>query len=352
MPPFQAKHSPGELIEIVRVDSLIVSPAAPARVSQSAWDEGRREAGRSDAPTARAITQRLGVTWPQLLRIAHGDPDDALRALGNAAADKGRKGLTLPLLAVALRQAAVRLGQEGLSRTDYRKARERIVAGARGTRSAGRVERMMPELTQIETVLGQNKMSWDDGLRMAGLELPERTDNSGLDERGALGAFIEDLGKLPRSAKHLLDWARDRKVSVKYPKRAKFEAAVAEITRQRKRDGLPALLVAERKEHRAVAATETSGPAARTPEWEKPEIIVGLARAIRILGPGKQLTQRALKAVAEAHPGQGIPSWSPVDRRRRTHHPDESWRDWVAEATAVANGPADLSTARSGPPPA
>lgn len=154
MPPFQAKHSPGQLINIVRAVSLSVSEDDPERVTQSAWDDGRADAGHPDAPTARAIVQRLGVSWGRLLRIAHGNPDVALRALGNAAADKGRKGLTLPRIAVALRQAALRLDKPGINRTDYKRARELIIAAARRAGRTASVQRALPELTQIETVLG------------------------------------------------------------------------------------------------------------------------------------------------------------------------------------------------------
>lgn len=313
-------------------------------MTQSAWDEGRAGAGHPDAPTARAIVQRLGVAWSRLLQIAHGGPDDALRALGNAAADKGRKGHTLPRAATALRQAALRLDKPGVTRGDYRKARGQIIAAARRAGRSASVTRALPDLTQMETVLGQNNMSWEDGLVFAGLQLPERVENQGLDERAAARAFVEDLGKLPRSAKQLKGWAHSRKLSIRHPRRALLDDAVAEIQRERAAARQPDLEVADRGEHQVAPAgpAAANGRPARAAEWNKPEIIAGLARAIRILGAGKQLTQRALKEVAEANPGRGIPSWSSVDRRRRTHHPEETWQEWVAEAAALARTPREL----------
>lgn len=141
-------------------------------------------------------------------------------------------------------------------------------------------------------------MSWEDGLVFAGLDLPDRPDNRGADELAATRAFVEELGKVPRSAKQLRQWAQDRKRSIRMPLRAALDAAVAEIQSEQAAKGQPALTIAEPGDHRAAtrpAATPTNGRPARTREWETPEIILGLARAIRILGPGRQLTQRKLK---------------------------------------------------------
>lgn len=107
------RHTPLELLALVREVAALAAQAGPEKATQAAWDSSRADAGHSDAPRARSICDRLGVSWPRLLRITHGNPDNALRALGNLAADKGRKGHTLPRVAVALRQAALRLGKPG-----------------------------------------------------------------------------------------------------------------------------------------------------------------------------------------------------------------------------------------------
>lgn len=337
MTRFEAQHSPRQLLDIVRAVSVAASPKSPAQATQRAWDATRANAGHPDVPQARAIVQRLGVPWERLLRIAHSDPDDALRALGNASADKGRKGHTLPRIATAMRQAAVRLDKPAITRTDYRRGRDQILAGARDRAARAIAERALPELTQIETVLGQHDMSWDDALIHAGLQLPEPSAGSrGLDVGVALRVFAEQSGKLPRSANQLVAWANAQKVSIRRPPRARFEQAVTELQAGRAAAGQPELPVAGRGEHRDAPGVPVGSPAARKRQWSKAEIIIGLARAIHLLGRGGQLTQRTLKDLAADHSGHGIPSWSSVDRCRRRHHPDETWVQWRHEAEQLA----------------
>jgi hypothetical protein len=87
--PPAPRHTPLELLAIVREVAAVAAPVQPMKTTQAAWDSSRADAGHPDAPRARSICDRLGVPWPRLLAIAHGNLDDALRALGNLAADKG-----------------------------------------------------------------------------------------------------------------------------------------------------------------------------------------------------------------------------------------------------------------------
>lgn len=139
-------------------------------------------------------------------------------------------------------------------------------------------------------------------------------------------AFAAELAAVPRSAEQLREWGQLRKYSMAKPPAAATNAAIAAFQAERADAGLPALPVCARGAHRVKAAggTGDAGPARRTHEWKKPEVIAGMARAIRILGFGKQLTQDRLKQIAKENPGRGIPSWSSVDRRRE--HPGETWQ--------------------------
>lgn len=211
-------------------------------------------------------------------------------------------------------------------------------------RERATAERALPELTQIETVLGQNEMTWDDGLVFAGLEKPRRKFIEGLDELEATKAFVEDLDKLPQHTKQLIEWGAARGIAVARARRERFDAAVKTITAERAAAGDPPLRVAARRDHLTSSSGLSPGaelPTGRSPSWTKPQVIVGMARAVRLLN-GKQLTQRTLKEIAEAKPSTGIPSWSSVDRCRRRYYPDETWRDWVTEATAMAKTPGAL----------
>jgi hypothetical protein len=240
---------------------------------------------------------------------------------------------------VALRQAAVRLGTKTLSRSDYQRAREEIVALTQDPAARRKVERAMPTLTSIETVLAQNAMDWEDGVTMVGLNAHEARSVAGMSIDAAVRAFLAEIGKLPRSANQLRNWTRERSVSLAQASAAEFKSALANI--QQHTDGT--VPVAKPRDHRrseAQAPAAVAGPPARSAEWRKPQVIAGLAKAIRILGPGAQLTQRSLKEIARSHPGQGIPSWSPVHRCLTKQHPGETWDEWRRQAEQLAGGPA------------
>jgi len=322
---FQAQHSPTQLLDIIRVVSRTADPDQPEKVTQRAWDDARTDAGHPDAPRAHSITQRLQVPWSRLLVIANGNPDDALRALRQTASDKGRKDLALHAVATAMRQAATRLSAGTLNRGDYQRARQQILAGTRKPPARRVAERAMPTLTSIETVLAQNQMSWDDGLNMAGLQPPPAAGSvAGLDEEAATRAFVADIGKLPANGTQIRKWAASRGVSLQHHL---VSARLKDAANLIQAETDEPIQVAGRGEHHT-ASTDGAGadaPARRVREWAKPQVIAGMAKAITLLGPGQQLTQRSIKEVARDHPGQGIPSWSVVHRCRTRHHREETW---------------------------
>lgn len=340
VPPFTASHTPLELLEIVRVVSLRADPQAPTSVSGRVWDAHRAPAGHPDAPRAFSIAQRLGVPWRDVLRVAHEPADNRWRLLANFQADKGRKGVTLAAVFVALCQAAHRLGQPSVNRSDYTRARELILASSRRTRHAAIAERAMPQLTQIEELLRRNKLTWEQAVRQAGLEGPPRVDQRGLSLEDAVGAFIDDVGRLPRHLHQLRAWARARGVSLEHIRTGgapEFRQASAAVIEQRKRDGLPAVDLAPTKTQFTRSDDQPAGgPPARRRFWTRATLIEGMALAVELLGPGRQLDQRSLKQIAAERRDLPIPSYSVVHRYLRKHHPDESWEQWRSEAEQLA----------------
>lgn len=324
------------LLDAVREVARAAGGADPMRVTQASWDANRAKAGRSDVPRAHSIAQRLRITWPQVLKLAHGRQSDALRALNSLQADKGRKRLTLPAISTALRQAALRLEQPGIDRGDYRRAREQILASSRRAHNAT-AERSLPTLTQIDLVLRQNNMNWAEALQLAGLGAPKRADFSGLDQETSLRLFADEVGGVPVGPVQLREWAAEiRKVSIVHPTNDGLKAAIVSLQASRADDGLPPLPVAARQAHRAaVTTTPLVGPRTRRREWTRAEIIDGLVAAIGVLD-GQQLTQARLKAAAKDHPGQNIPSWSAVTGCIRRKHPDQTWEQWRREAERLA----------------
>jgi hypothetical protein len=341
VPPFEPRHSPLELLEIVRAVSLYVDPDQPATVSGRRWDAGRSSAGHADAPRAFSIAKRLGVSWPALLRVAHLEPDLAWRRLANLQADKGRKGVTLDGVFIALRQAALRLGAPSVDRTDYKAAREGLVAASRRTRRGRAVERAVPELTQIEEVLRRNGLSWEQALEQAGLAPPESKRRRGVEFEQLARAFIDQFGRLPRNYVQLRRWAEATGTSFPAPRKGQAEQArlaIAAVLDGRWRAGLPDLPIAS-----ADLTFENTGPRLGTParikQWDRERLIAGMALAVELLGPGQQLDQRSLKRIAADRRDLPIPSYSTVNRHLRKHHPNETWEQWRREAMTRARTP-------------
>lgn len=339
MPPFTARHSPLELLEIVRAVSQHTAPDAPTRLSGRQWDLGRVGAGHAQAPRAFSIAKRLGVAWSDVLRVAHTDAENMWRLLANLQADKGRKGITLAGVFVALRQAAHRLDQPSVNRTDYARARDQILKSTRRTRHAGTAARAIPSLTQVEELLRQHGLDWSQAVKQAGLAQPPRPSHSGLTPDEAVRTFIADVGKPPHSHRQLRRWSSARQISIKEgPKpAAATRAAIDAVLEERRQAGLGEL---PRADANAVfersATTRVTGPVKLRKKWNRETLLDGMALAVNLLGAGQQLDQRSLKRVAAERRDLPIPTYSTVNRHLRTNYPDETWEQWRREATTRA----------------
>lgn len=340
MPKFTPAHNDLELLAIVRQVAEEAAPEDPLSVSGPVWDKHREAAGRDDAPRASSIARRLGMSWSTVLRVAYADRSDALRQLNNLRADKSRKNIKLTGVVLALRQAAVRLDQQDLDRSDYTRAREQILAPSARTRHAHIAEKAVPSLTQIEEVLRQNDMSWEDAVRRAGLRVPNINKGAhGLGIREAVEAFVKDTGKLPRDSQQIRHWARERRVSLRRRTGEQFGAltkqAIAELVAARKAAGEPELAVAD--VHEQFTGTEPVTDKRPTKkDWTRESLIAGMALATRELPPGEVLSQRALKRIAAQRRDLPIPSYSVINRHLRKDYPAETWEEWRQAAARLA----------------
>jgi hypothetical protein len=191
----------------------------------------------------------------------------------------------------------------------------------------------MPALTQIETVLAQHEMSWEDALEAAGLEPPARFDDSGLDAEAGVRAFVENVGALPRSASQLREWAQATGTSIENLLWPAVQKATALVQREHTASGKPPLAVAKLGEHLAGdSSTSRNDRPSRKREWDKQQVLAGLTLAVTMLD-GQQLTQRSLKQLVKDNPGCGVPSWSSVDRCLRANAGD-TWEQYRRDAEA------------------
>ncbi len=334
VPPFQPRHSPLELVEIVRVVSLHVDARAPQTVSGRRWDDGRAGAGHPDAPRAFSIAKRLEVSWSDVLLVAHIEPELAWRRLSNLRSDKGRKGITLDRVLLALRQVAVRLDKPGIDRSDYERAREEMIAASRRARRGDAVDRAIPERTQVEELLRRHGLSWEEGLQRAGLSNPERKNRRAAPLVELVRSFVDEHEQLPRHFKQLERWANAHSISITRAGKGDGEAAaeaIAAVVTERRDAGLPELPIAP--SNMAFTATgRVTGARAHIRDWDREKLIAGMALAVEILGPGAQLDQRSLKRIAAERRDLPIPSYSTVNRHLRRHYPDDTWEQWRREA--------------------
>lgn len=336
VPPFQPRHSPLELLEIVRVVSLHVDADAPHAVSGRRWDDGRAGAGHQDAPRAFSIAKRLEVSWPDVLLVAHLEPELAWRRLNNLRADKGRKGITLDRVLLALRQAAVRLDKPGIDRTDYERAREEMIAASRRARRGDAVDRALPERTQVEELLRRHGLSWEEGLQRAGLSTPERKNRRAAPLVELVRSFVDEYEHLPRHFKQLERWANAHSISITRAGKGDGQAAaeaIAAVVTERQAAGLPELPIAASNMVFSATGRVTGARArAHIRDWDREKLIAGMALAVELLGPGAQLDQRSLKRIAAERRDLPIPSYSTVNRHLRRHYPADTWEQWRREA--------------------
>jgi hypothetical protein len=304
-------------------------------------DRGYSISSVFDLPQAKHLAQQLGLTWRQVLNAAFTAPDDTLRHLRQVAADKSRVGLTLPVLYQSLRQAARRINSTTLDRTDYQRAREQMIAAARRAGAGAAAEQSMPSLAQVDIALRREGLSWDQALGNAGLQRARKA-RAALSAAEAVGAFVEDLEALPRNLSQLRRWAVARQAATVGITSAVFDQAVADLAAERASGGLPELPIAQpqaEQEPGQLDASVLPPRIAAAGSWDRQRLILGMAKATRLLADGEVLDQRALKRLARDNPGQGIPSYNQVDRCRKRDHPAETWAEWVREAQAVARQP-------------
>ena len=144
----------------------MVEPGGPQAVSQRAWDAARTKSRFPDAPSARAICDRLGFTWPELLDLAQADDELKDYRLGHRHGEQDQDWLTPEHAIAMLRLVALRLDTQELTRAAYRRERATLLASHRRKwRHGGQL--LIPNEDQVVAVCG----AWDAALAAAGLEV-------------------------------------------------------------------------------------------------------------------------------------------------------------------------------------
>lgn len=324
---FTPTHSRDRLLQVVHEVSVHADPAAPADVSQRRFNAARAVAGHPDCPQAHAIAERLGVSWPLLLRTVH-TTDNRSRLVSVLASDRGRKGITLDHVLTAIRLVARYLRVSALSLSEYDRGREELVAGdKRAWAHGGQAELMFPTRNQIDEVLHQNELTWTEALARAGLERAGSA-HRGMSVADAVALFAADTGHVPFSNVQMRSWAKQTGHVVVNHLWADVEPAIAEFQRQRE---VPLPTWPRGKSFEGV--TTTVPPRRRKPKHHRSpeEIVRGLTIAFDFLKPGEALGERTLKRISKQYIDEDIPSWGAVVTAIEKC-PGASWDKWLDEA--------------------
>lgn len=306
------------LLRAVREVAAVASPGHPSATTQRAFDAAREDSpGHAGLPPARRITERLGLSWREVLAVAHEPEAEQNRLLAVKTREPAEDWLTAGHAATVLGLVAARLGRAGLSQRDYRVERERIAARDR-TRWRNGARLLLPTDAQVIAAVG----SWDDALRAAGLAT--LVECGGPAQRPAptlvdlLGRFHDAYGFQP-SARELRAFARGNDVPYPSERRQRFSAAVAEWRANRRAAGLPEPRVVMRpggRGKRAPAYSADVGAARagehRRAKWTPASCAAAVACYLRQLPAGARSTERGYAEWAADQRAGTVPAMSTI----------------------------------------
>jgi hypothetical protein len=195
---FRSPYDTRALPDAVRAVALRCCPEAPQTVSQRDFDRARAEVPEhAQAPTARQICTRLGVSWQPLLAALF-EPG---RDIGKFVSHKQRATADQPLseehATAALRMIATRLGVPTLRPAQYDTARQELLAANRRRHRHG-IALLLPTANQVERAAG----TWDQALALAGLQTRGPAAGTGahrstVSYHEAIRRFLESQGAMP-----------------------------------------------------------------------------------------------------------------------------------------------------------
>jgi hypothetical protein len=304
----------------VREVAALARPDEPSAASQRAFDIARERSPEHDGlPRAKRIAERLRLSWPDVLSVAHAPEAEQNKLLGLGTRSARVDWLIRDDVRPALRVVALRRGVDSLTLSEYRAERNVILAADRARWMHGGALRL-PTDEQVIALAG----SWDAALRAADLrplrerDVKERRADAAPPLVSLLARFHDAHGFQP-SARDLRAFARGN--GIPYPRHGRegFSAAVAEWRRQRRQQGLPEPRVVARKGGRGRKAPDYGANvgAARAGEkrrvqWTREGCVAAVNRYLAQLRNGERSTERGYRDWAAAQPHGSAPAFATV----------------------------------------
>ena len=153
----QALKQPGQV-------ARPASPDEPRKATQRAFDEARVD--HPELSSARALCQRFGLSWSQLLRAATAPPAQQTRQASYGRRDSSRKGITVEDCVDAIRRVAVKNKRKRLTRSDYQALRDKMTSASGRSKAGARPS--LPTVNQVDRILAKEGVSWTQAVTQAG----------------------------------------------------------------------------------------------------------------------------------------------------------------------------------------
>lgn len=288
-----------KFLEGVREVAALVNPAEPETVTQRAFDATREHsAAQADLPPARRITERLGLSWREVLAVAHAPENEQTKLLGlRHKAPSSAAWLSEKHVAAVVQLIAGRLGADTVSTNEYRVERKKVLAVDRARWRHGR-NLLLPTAEQVMHATG----SWDEALRFAGLR-EQRKPGAAWKKTNApalpdlMERFYEAHGVQP-TRPALQEWARASNIPYPSPQDRPnaFRHAREEWIERRRAAGEPDPKPPPHARGRPAAvrpdySTNTGTPLPgerRRDFWDEDSCVAAVARYVAQLPPGKR----------------------------------------------------------------
>jgi hypothetical protein len=340
-------QDPLVLLAGVREVSALASPANPQAVTQRAFDaERERSPNHAHLPPARRITERLGLSWRDVLTVAYAPEKEQTKLLSlKDKAPSSADWLSEGHVAAVLQLAAARLDADTVSTNEYRVEREKVLAEDHARWLHGR-DLLLPTAEQIVHAAG----SWDEALCLAELR-PSRNVGQKRKKPNApplpdlMERFYEAHGVQP-TRPALQEWARASNIPYPSPKGRPnaFRKAREEWVERRRAAGEPdpklpphgkGRPMAVRPDYSANKGAPLPGERRRD-RWDKESCVAAVARYVAQLPPRERAgsTSRGYRAWAAEQ--EHAPTMTTIRERCKSW---EATRRAALKRTGSLSGP-------------
>jgi hypothetical protein len=262
----------------------------------------------SQAPTARQICTRLGVSWQPLLAALFEPGRDVVKFVSHKQRATADQPLSGEQAAAALRMIATRLGVPTLRPAQYDMACQEILAADRRRHRHG-IALRLPTANQIERAAG----TWDQALALAGLQTRGPAAGTGahrsiVSYHEAVQRFLESQGAMP-TFNELQLFARTQGFPLPRTPTGGHKPALLRVQAEFRSEGRWAPATFPPKHQRPAydfTGVDVRQPGEQRRVWSrtKDECIAGVIAYLDELTAGERVTQKRYGAwaVGKPHP--------------------------------------------------